>query len=157
MLKVTLDLSEGRERLKRIPEAVRAALAERLEAIAERFVAAAAAAAPKKTGALAADIRDKIRSSARQVIATVDIGPGKPRAYASAQERGAKTAAHEILATKAKALAFLAGGSIHFAGRVQNPGAVIPRHPFMQPTLTAMTSEIHGEVSDAAKEAAADA
>ena len=38
---------------------------------------------------------------------------------------GGKTAAHDIVAVKAKALAFLAHGAQHFAKSVHHPGSVI--------------------------------
>jgi hypothetical protein len=156
-LKAEIELGAGRAHLSRIVPAVRIALEAKIEPLAQKFVSAAAAEAPHKSYTLADDIREKVTSTARGVIAKVDIAPGKARKYASAQEQGAKIRAHEILATKARAMAFLAGGQIHFAGKVQHPGAIIPRHPFMRPTLTSMTPEIRTELTEAARDAAANA
>jgi len=62
--------------------------------------------------------------------------------YAAIQEYGGKTAAHEILPSKADALAFLVGGALRFARRVEHPGSAIPERSYLRSSLEDMTDEI---------------
>ena len=64
--------------------------------------------------------------------------------YARIQEFGGRTAAHEIVAIKAKALAFVADGKACFAKSVHHPGSVIPERSFMRSALDDMRGEIVG-------------
>lgn len=150
MLKIEINTAVAEARLKRMPDAVRQALQEKETDLAGMLVAKARGAAPKKTGTLAAGIRQRVRSSKKWVVARVYVG-GKGRKYAHAQEYGAKTKAHEIVAGKAKALAFVAGGKATFAASVQHPGATIPAHPFMRPSLRSMASQIRAGLTAAVR------
>ena len=44
---------------------------------------------------------------------------------------GGRTAAHEILPDKAQALAFVVGGALRFARRVEHPGSTIPARAYL--------------------------
>jgi len=58
--------------------------------------------------------------------------------YAAIQEYGGKTAAHDIIAVKAKALAFAGIGGQVFAKSVHHPGSVIPAHGYLSQALAGM-------------------
>lgn len=62
--------------------------------------------------------------------------------YAAILEYGGKTSAHEIVAVKAKALAFIVGGARRFAGIVQHPGSTIQAYAYMGGALDALEGEI---------------
>ncbi len=94
--------------------------------------------------ALSGDLRASIVSEASvdgdDVVGSVSsAGDVK---YAAIQEYGGKTAAHEILPSKAEALAFIVGGALRFARRVEHPGSVIPERSYLRSSLEEMTDEI---------------
>jgi len=62
--------------------------------------------------------------------------------YAAIQEYGGKTAAHDIIAVKAKALAFIGTGGEVFAKSVHHPGSVIPAHAYLGLALMDMRDAI---------------
>ena len=62
--------------------------------------------------------------------------------YAAIQEYGGRTAAHEILPDKASALAFIVGGAMRFARRVEHPGSIIPERAYLSVHLEEMRAEI---------------
>jgi phage gpG-like protein len=62
--------------------------------------------------------------------------------YAAIQEYGGKTAAHEIIAVKAKALAFAGTGGVTFAKSVHHPGSLIPAHAYLGRALADMQDAI---------------
>jgi len=74
-------------------------------------------------------------------------------AYAAIQEYGGKTAAHDIIAVKAKALAFAGSGGQVFAKSVHHPGSVIPAHGYLSRALAdmqdAITTDLKQSVLDA--------
>lgn len=65
--------------------------------------------------------------------------------YASIQEFGGKTAAHEIISTNAKALAFVASGHQVFAQQVHHPGSLIPARSYLVSSLTEMHHEMKSD------------
>ncbi len=73
--------------------------------------------------------------------------------YAAIQEYGGKTAAHEIVAVKATALAFTGAGGQIFAKSVHHPGSLIPAHAYLGQALEAMrdaiTTDLKQSVLDA--------
>lgn len=104
-----------------------------------------------KTGALKDSISDDISLQADAVTAT--IGSFGDVKYAAIQEYGGRTSAHEIVADKAHALAFLVGGVLRFARRVQHPGSTIPPHAYLQSSLEESRDEIVAELASVATEA----
>ncbi len=80
------------------------------------------------------------------------IGSNGDVKYAAIQEFGGKTAAHEILPGKAQALAFIAGGALRFARKVEHPGSAIPERSYLRSTLDEMSDEIVAALTDAAVE-----
>lgn len=102
------------------------------------------------TGALAASIFSSIDSNETETAISVS-STGVP--YAAIQEFGGKTAAHEIIATNAKALAFRAGGDFVFAKHVNHPGSNIPARSYLGSSLAEMGNEIESGLKQAVLDA----
>ena len=94
----------------------------------------------RSSGDLRASIVSEVGVDGDGVIGSV--GSAGDVKYAAIQEYGGKTAAHEILPSKADALAFLVGGAIRFARRIEHPGSVIPERSYLRSSLAEMTDEI---------------
>ena len=94
--------------------------------------------------AVSGDLRASIVSEAGLDgdLVVASVGSAGDVKYAAIQEYGGRTAAHEILPAKANALAFVAGGALHFAKRVEHPGSVIPERSYLRASLEEMTPEI---------------
>ena len=93
-----------------------------------------------RSGALRDSIVSAITIGRDSVSASV--GSAGDVKYAAIQEYGGKTAAHEILPSKSGALAFFAGGVMHFARRVEHPGSVIPERSYLRSSLDELAPEI---------------
>ncbi|WP_158812523.1 hypothetical protein [Methylocapsa sp. S129] len=93
--------------------------------------------------AISGELRDSIFSEVRIDSDGVAVNVGSAGIkYAAIQEYGGKTAAHEILPAKANVLAFIAGGALHFARRVEHPGSLIPERSYLRSSLAEMMDEI---------------
>jgi len=103
------------------------------------------------SGALRASIVAEVRADENGVFA--GIGSAGDVKYAAIQEFGGKTPAHEILAVKARALAFASNGAVIFAKRVDHPGSVIPERSYLRSSLVEMADEIVAGLAEAAREA----
>lgn len=103
------------------------------------------------TGALRRSIHSKVTSGPEfvrgQVFSSGDVK------YAAIHEFGGKTRAHQIVATKARALSFMMGGKQVFAQSVNHPGSTIPARPYMRPSLAEMRDDIVRGYRQAAMEA----
>jgi phage gpG-like protein len=124
-------------------DAFAGALGEALAAKAEALAQALAEAVKSdklsgqvlavRSGALRDSIAAEVAADGDSIVATVaSVGDVK---YAAIQEYGGKTGAHEILPVKGKALAFIAGGAMRFATRVEHPGSTIPERSYLRLTL----------------------
>lgn len=103
-----------------------------------------------RSGALAASIAAEVSADGDEIAATVgSFGDVK---YAAIQEYGGKTGAHEILPDKANVLAFVAGGAMRFARRVEHPGSAIPERSYLRSSLDDMRDEIVATLAAAAAE-----
>ena len=69
--------------------------------------------------------------------------------YGAIHEFGGKTAAHDILPVKAKALHFIMGGKDVFARIVHHPGSVMPARSYMRSSLADMKDAIIAGLKDA--------
>ncbi|MGA2045018.1 MAG: hypothetical protein ABSG83_16795 [Roseiarcus sp.] len=139
--------------------------AEALDARLDAWPAALRAVLAQKVALLAAALADKVRTEklsgqvlnprsgalVGSIIAEAGaegeamvgrIGVAGDVKYAAIQEYGGKTAAHEILPAKAAALAFVAGGALHFARRVEHPGSTIPERSYLRSSLAEMADDI---------------
>lgn len=158
MFSLALDgLAETDARLDSYPAALGAALAakagELAAALADRVRddKLAGAVLNARSGALRDSIFSDISADADGILATV--GSNGDVKYAAIQEYGGKTSAHEILPVKAKALAFVAGGALRFARRVEHPGSVIPERSYLRSSLDEMSGDIVQTLAEAAAEA----
>jgi len=79
------------------------------------------------------DIRTRVEGWAKQ------SGDVK---YGRIHEFGGKTAAHDIVARKAKALKFMVGGKTIFAKTVHHPGSNMPKRSYMRSALADMRDAI---------------
>jgi len=102
------------------------------------------------SGALAASVLSSVQNDGSDVFVSISSS-GVP--YAAIQEFGGKTAAHDIAAVNAKALAFVASGKQVFSKRVHNPGSLIPPHSYLVSSLVEMHDDIAGGFKEAVLEA----
>lgn len=85
-----------------------------------------------RSGALLQSISAGVEEDGDDIVITA-ASSGVP--YAAILENGGKTAAHEIVAVKAKALAFVAGAAQHFAKKVHHPGSAIKAYHYLSGSL----------------------
>jgi phage gpG-like protein len=131
--------AELAERLGVMPDRLRAALAEKIDALAQTLFAQVVGV-NLSGGVLntrSGSLRDSIRMQASQQDGAigVEIFSDGDLPYAAIQEYGGKTAAHEILPDKARVLAFALNGSRVFARRIQHPGSQIPERSYLRSAL----------------------
>lgn len=105
----------------------------------------------KRTGNLQRSITPDVSSSGSSVTGKV-FSSGDVK-YAGILEYGGQTAPHEIVATKAQALAFMMGGKQVFFKRVNHPGSKIEARRFMRDSLKEETPYIRDQIQAAANEA----
>jgi hypothetical protein len=154
MFSVSLDGAEALQaRLDDLPLAVQAAVRAKAADLAERLRAhvvddkLSGQVLRSKTGALAGSIGAEVAVEGDQVRARV-FSAGDLK-YARIQEYGGVTPAHQIVPSKARALAFIAGGAQVFARRVQHPGSVIPERSYLRSSLADMAGQITAELKAA--------
>jgi hypothetical protein len=147
MLTVTLTgQDELAARLDALPAAVAAAIAAKSAALADQLLQRVRAklggvVLQPRTGALAASIGvDGPAIEGDRVVTTV-FSAGDLK-YAAIQEYGGVTGPHEILPSRAKALAFLSHGQEVFARVVHHPGSHIPERSYLRSSLAEMAAEI---------------
>lgn len=132
-------------------DAVQAALAATAEALRAELEARIKAKVSGdvlhvRSGALIDSISTDVEVTGDDVAITA-ASTGVP--YAAILERGGKTAAHDIVAMKTKALAFVAGGAQHFAKKVHHPGSRIKAYAYLLATLDEMSPEMERNLKDA--------
>jgi len=155
MLAVELEgLDATSARLDSYPGALAAALAAKTTELAAALAdlvktdKLAGGVLKARSGALQASIVADVTSDGDGVCASV--GSNGDVKYAAIQEFGGRTGAHEILPTKAQALAFMAGGALHFARKVEHPGSLIPERSYLRSSLDEMRDEILSALAGAA-------
>ncbi len=147
MLSLSIDGAEALQaRLDAFPAAVRNELAVKAQALSEaladkvRDEKLSGQVLNARSGALRDSIGAEVSNDGDEVSASVgSYGDVK---YAAIQEYGGKTGAHEILPVKGKVLAFLVGGALRFARKVEHPGSVIPERSYLRSSLDEMSAEI---------------
>ena len=99
-----------------------------------------------RSGALAGSIQSSTEDngSGASIVAS---SVGVP--YAAIQEFGGKTAAHDIVAVKAKALGFDAGAGRVFARGVHHPGSIIPARSYIGESFAEKSGEIVASLKEA--------
>jgi len=154
MLSVTLTgADELSARLDAVPTAVHAAVAAKSAALAglllDRVEAKLTGEVLRlRSGALAASIGVEGPAFSDGRVVTTLFSGGDLK-YAAIQEYGGVTPPHDILPTRAKALAFLAGGERVFAKVVHHPGSRIPERSYLRSSLAEMASQIDAEMRSA--------
>ena len=153
MLQLSLEgQAELTERLGAMPDRLRAALAEKVDALAQNLFAQVVSVnlsggvLRARSGAL----RDSIRLQASQQDGLIgaDIFSDGDVPYAAIQEYGGKTAAHEILPDKARVLAFALDGRRVFARRIQHPGSQIPERSYLRSALEEQGDDIAQDLTN---------
>jgi len=141
-----------------------------LAAMPERLRDALSSKAAMLAAALQAKIQEKLSGSvlnqrsgalARSIAATMSDEAGNVAVsiastdvkYAAIHEYGGTIPPHDIVPDKAKALAFLVGGKLAFAARVNLPAIVMPERSYMRSSLAEMADEIRDGLGEAVVEA----
>lgn len=137
------------------PDAVAAALADRADALRQALEAQvianlSGAILTSRSGRLLGSISSDVDDDGSGPAATVESDDVP---YAGILEYGGKTAAHDILPSKAKALAFVTGGAQRFAKIVHHPGSTIRAFAFMGSALDDLQDEIETGLKAAVLEA----
>jgi len=139
-------------RLANAPAAIQSALRAKAADLAERLRKhvtddkLSGQVLQTRSGALKASITAEVDDDGGQIVARL-FSAGDIK-YAAIQEYGGRTAAHDILPDKAKALAFLV-----FAKVVHHPGSQIPARSYLRSALADMGDQIVAEFRDAALDA----
>lgn len=102
----------------------------------------------QRSGVLARSIQEDARAEGDQVIGEV-FSAGDVK-YAAIHEWGGVTAPHDIVPTKAEALAFVIGGKQVFARIVHHPGSHIPERSYLRSSLADQAGEIVTGLREAA-------
>jgi phage gpG-like protein len=158
MLTVTLTGADDLDaKFVGLSAAIVAAVAARSAALADQLLALVrakltGAVLQPRTGALAASIGvDGPKIEGDRVVTTLFAGADLK--YAAIHEYGGVTSPHDILPSRAKALAFVAGGEQVFAKIVHHPGSRIPARSYLRSSLTEMAAEIDAGMKAAVIEA----
>lgn len=106
----------------------------------------------ERSGALLNSISSDLEDDGTDVVVEAQSA-GVP--YAAILEYGGKTAAHDIVAVKARALAFMAGGARRFARVVHHPGSTFKAYDYMGGALDALEGKMTSGLKDAVLEALA--
>jgi phage gpG-like protein len=157
MLSVSVDgLDIVQAALEDYPAALVEALADKANALAEslvdkvKFEKLDGEVLNARSGALGASIEAEVNGDSERISATIGSFGGIK--YAAIQEYGGQTGAHEIVPDKAQVLAFLVGGAIHFARKVDHPGSVIPERSYLRSSLQDMQGDIENALAATAAE-----
>jgi phage gpG-like protein len=105
-----------------------------------------------RTGALRRSIFGCVQDAPTWVVGRVQSS-GDVK-YAGIHEFGGTTPAHDIVATKAKALAFMMGGKQVFFKSVHHPGSKIPERSYMRSSLADMRDAIVEGMTEAVRKGA---
>lgn len=133
-------------RLSAMPDGLRSALTAKVGSLAQALYSQVVdvnlngGVLNARSGALRDSIRIAIDPQDTQIGAEIFSNGDTP--YAAILEYGGKTAAHEILPDKAKALAFVLNGKQMFARRIEHPGSQIAAHSYLRSALDDESDEI---------------
>lgn len=158
MLQISLeDASEFSARLDALPDQLRVALTAKIQALAQALYAQvvgvnlSGSVLNARSGALRDSIQIDVQAEDARIDAKIFSNGDVP--YAGILEFGGKTAAHEILRDKARALAFLVNGKQVFARRIQHPGSTFAARSYLGGAL----DDARGEIAASLREVVADA
>jgi phage gpG-like protein len=152
MLQISLEgQAELAERLGATPDRLRAALVEKVEALAQNLFAQvdvnlSGGVLQTRSGALRDSIEMQLSEQDDSIGAEIFSDGSVP--YAAIQEYGGKTAAHQILPDKARVLAFVMNGKQVFARTIHHPGSQIPARSYLGSALDEQRDDIAQELTD---------
>lgn len=153
MLQISLDdAAELSARLNALPDQMRAALAQKIDSLAQALYAQVVgvnlngALVDVRSGALRDSIQVETQSQDGTFGARIYSSGDVP--YAAILEFGGKTAAHEILPDKAKALAFFMNGKRVFARRIQHPGSSFASRSYLGSALEEASDDISSSLTE---------
>jgi phage gpG-like protein len=158
MLKVAVELTGAKAALHRIPPAVVDFVAKRIRKLTldlQHHIVGdklQGQVLNHRSGALARSIQQESHTSGE--ITTGRVYSSGDVKYAAIHEFGGTTPPHDIVPTKADALAFVMGGKQIFAKIVHHPGSRIPERSYMRSGLMDMSDEIVSGIREAALEGA---
>ena len=159
MLEFSLEgAAELSASLAALPDDLRAALAEKMDALAQDIYAQvvgvnlSGGVLNARSGALRNSIQ--LRRDDQENAFGVEIAADGSVPYDAIHEYGGKTAAHEIIADKARALAFMFNGKQAFARRVNHPGSQIPERSYLRSALAEKSADIQQAIAAIVAEAA---
>jgi len=158
MLSVTLTgADELAGRLDDVPAVVTAAIAAKSAALADQLLGLvrqklSGGVLQSRSGALAGSVGVDGPTIAGDRVVTRLFAGGDLK-YAAIQEYGGVTSPHDILPSRAKALAFLAGGEQVFAKVVHHPGSHIPERSYLRSSLAQMADAIESGMKSAVLDA----
>ncbi len=137
------------------PDVVAHALADKADALRQELEAKVrvnlnGAILKSRSGALLNSISSDLEDDGSTFTSSVESADVP---YAGILEYGGKTAAHDIVPSKVKALAFFTGGTQRFAKIVHHPGSVIRAFAYMGSALDDLQDEIEGGLKDAVLDA----
>lgn len=144
MIDIKFDSEAVQAALVERADELRAALEDRIKQKLSGEVLAV------RSGALLDSIDTDLEDDGSGITVTAE-STGVP--YAAILEYGGKTAAHDIVAMKAKALAFITGGTQRFAKLVHHPGSTIKAYSYMGGSLDELEDEITSGLKEAVLEA----
>jgi phage gpG-like protein len=145
MLSVSFDADALERRFAQMPQALRSALREKVEALAgavrDHIVndKLSGQVLQVRSGALRASIDYEMAADGGP---SAMVGSFGDLPYAAIQEFGGTTSPHDIAPVKAQALAFLLHGKTVFARRVHHPGSVLPERSYLRSAMADMKDEI---------------
>jgi phage gpG-like protein len=161
MLQLSLEGQQAlAERLGVLPDRLRAALAEKADALAQNLfsqvvgVNLSGGVLNARSGALRDSIQVALSQQDDRIDAEIFSNGDAP--YAAIQEFGGKTAAHEILPDKASVLAFVGNGKQLFARRVQHPGSQIPERSYLRSALDEQGENVLQDLTEIVRSLAGD-
>jgi phage gpG-like protein len=158
MLRAELDAGKLIAGLDHMPAQVVAAVATKMKAITinlQRHVITDklhGQVLKQRSGKLARSIQRETRTEGETVVGEV-FSAGDVK-YAAIHEFGGTTPPHDIIPTKAQALAFAIGGKMVFAKVVHHPGSRIPERSYMRSSLEDQAEDIIDGLKEAAIRAA---
>lgn len=154
MLRATIELGGARAALAEIPAQVVDAVAKKIRTLTinlQHHIVAdklQGQVLHHRSGALSRSIQQNVETN--DTTTTGRVYSSGDVKYAAIHEFGGQTPPHDILPTKAQALAFMIGGEQVFAKIVHHPGSKIPERSFMRSGLYDMADEIVQGIKEAA-------
>jgi phage gpG-like protein len=158
LLRATVELAGAKDALREIPPQVIDAVARKVRVLTTNLQHHIVAdklqgqVLHHRSGALGRSIAQDVATNGN--VTTGRVFSSGDVKYAAIHEFGGQTRPHDIIPTKAEALAFMIGGSQVFAKIVHHPGSKIPERSFMRSGLYDMADEIVAGLRTAALEGA---